>query len=44
MGYGNKYFVELMEWIYVRYVQIMPVYLMRNQEKMQATYNVLDPI
>ena len=32
MGYANKYFLELMDWLYVRYVQITPVELMRNQE------------
>ena len=32
MGYANKYFLELMDWLYVRYVQITPVELVRNQE------------
>ena len=27
-----------MDWIYVRYVQITPRDLMRNQDKIQATY------
>ena len=31
MGYVNKYFVGLMDWMYVRYGQITPGYLMRNQ-------------
>ena len=44
MGYANKSFVELMDWLYVRYDQIMPGYLMQNQENMKATYDVKDPI
>ena len=39
MGYANNSFVELMGWLYFRYFQIMPGYLMRNEDKMQATYN-----
>ena len=44
MGYANKYFVELMDWLYVWYGQITPGDLMLNQEEMQATYNAEDPI
>ena len=40
MGYANKSFVELTEWLYVRYRQITPGDLMKNQYEMQATYNV----
>ena len=32
MSYSNKSFVELMDWLYVLYGQIMPGYLMQNQE------------
>ena len=44
MGYANKSFVELIDWIYVRYGQITPVDLTRNQGKMKSMYNVEDPI
>ena len=44
MVYANKYFVELMECILFRYGQITTGYLMKNQDKMKATYNVKDPI
>ena len=44
MEYSNKYFVELMDWLYVRHDQIKPRDLSRNQEETQATYNVKDPI
>ena len=44
MGYVNKYFVGLMDWMYVRYGQITPGDLMQNQEEMQASYNVKDSI
>ena len=44
MGYANKSFVDLMDWMYVRYGQITPGEKMQNQEEMQATYNVKDPI
>ena len=40
MGCAKKSFVELMEWLYVRYGKIMPGEIMQNQDKMQATYNV----
>ena len=36
IGYANKSFVELMDWIYVRYEQIIPRDLMRNQDEIQA--------
>ena len=42
MGYARKPFVKIMDWMYIRYGQIIPGYLIRNQEKMQATYNVED--
>ena len=29
MGYANKYFFKLMDWIYFRYGQIAPRYLRR---------------
>ena len=44
MGYPNKYSVELMYWIYVRYVKIMTVDLMNNQDRIQSTYNIDDLI
>ena len=44
MGYANKSFVELMDWMYVRYRKITPGDLMRNQYKMQAAYSIEDPI
>ena len=44
MGYENKFFIKFMDWIYGRYDQITPGYLMRNQDKMKATYKVKDPI
>ena len=44
MGYDNKSFVEFMSWLHVWYSQIMPRDLIMNQEKMQATYNIKDPI
>ena len=42
--YANNYFFELMDWIYVKYVQIMPVYLMSNQYEMKVEYNIKYPI
>ena len=42
VGYANKSFVELMEWIYVSYGQITPGYLMRNQEKIQRQHITLN--
>ena len=44
MGWANKYFVELMYWIYLSYVQITPRDLMINQGKMKVTYSIEDPI
>ena len=44
MGYAKASFVELMNWLYGSYGKITPGYLMRNQDKMQATYNVKYPI
>ena len=32
MGYANMSIVELMDWLYMRYKQIMPGDLMQNQE------------
>ena len=32
MGYANNSFVELVDWIYIRYVQITPRDLMSNQD------------
>ena len=32
MGYATKYFVELGDWIYVRYSQMNPRDLMNNQK------------
>ena len=40
LGYANNSFVQLMDWFYIWYVQIMPRDLLINQDKMQATYNV----
>ena len=42
--YANKYFVEMMNWIYDRYGQITPGDLMNNQNEIQATYNIGDLI
>ena len=39
MGYANKSFIDLMDWLYVRYGQITPGDLMQNQKDIQATYN-----
>ena len=44
MGYANKSFIDLMDWLYVRYGQITPGDLMQNQKDIQATYNTQDPI
>ena len=44
MGYAKKSFVNILDWMYVRYDHITPGYLMQKQEEMQATYNVKDPI
>ena len=44
MGYENKSFLYLMNWLYVSYVQIIPGDLISNQGEMQATYNVKYPI
>ena len=47
-GHGDdvpkKDFFELMDWLYVQYVPITPLHLIQNQEEMQATYNIKDPI
>ena len=42
MSYTNKLFVELMDWLYVSYVQIMSWYLKKNQEKRKqcTTYKI----
>ena len=44
MGYKNKSFVDLMNWLYVWYGQITPRDLMQNQYQMNATYKVEYPI
>ena len=44
MEYDNNYFVGQMYWLYVKYGQITPGYLMINQDKIQATYNIEVPI
>ena len=44
MGYTNKSFVKVMDWMYVRYGHIPPGDLIRNQEEMQGTYTSEDPI
>ena len=44
MGHTNKSFVKLMHWLYVRYIKMTRVDLMRNQNKMRATYNVKYPM
>ena len=44
MVYANNSFVELIDWLYVWYVQIMHVDLMQNQDEMQAMCNVEYPI
>ena len=43
LGYANNSFVQLMDWFYIWYVQIMPRDLLINQDKMQTTYNIEDP-
>ena len=40
MGYAKQLLVELMDWLYIWYGQINPVYLMWNQYDMQATSSV----
>ena len=44
IGYANKSFVELMDCLYVSYVQITSGDIIQNEEEMQATYNIEDPI
>ena len=44
MVHANKSYVELMDWLYVQCGQIAPGDLMQNQEEIQATYNVKNPI
>ena len=44
MNYAKILFVKLMDWICVRCDQITPGDLMKNQDKMQATYNIKFPI
>ena len=44
MGYANKSFLELMDWLYVKYGHITAGDLLKNKEDMQATYTVKDPI
>ena len=44
MGYANKSFVEVVEWLCVGYFQITPGCLMRNQDKIQVTYNSKETI
>ena len=44
MEYAHKYFVDIMNWIYVRYGQITPRDLMKNQGTIQETYHAEDPI
>ena len=40
MGYANKSFVELRDWMYVQYEKITPGDLMWNQENMKSMYNI----
>ena len=44
MGYSNKFFIELKDWLYVRYGKIISVDLIPNQEETQASYKIKDPI
>ena len=44
MGYANRAFVKMVRWLYVRCFQITPGHHMRNQEDIEGTYNVKDPI
>ena len=44
LGYTIKSLMELMDCIYVRYGQIAPRGLMRNQDEMKVTYNAEYPI
>ena len=44
IGYANKSFIDLMNWLYVRYGQITPGDHMWDQEYMEAKYNVEDSI
>ena len=39
MGYANKLSINLMDRLYIRYVQITPGVLMKNQYTMQAAYH-----
>ena len=40
MRYANKYFLEFMEWLYIRYRQITPRDLRQNQDNSESTYNI----
>ena len=44
MVYAKTLFVKLMDWICIRCGQITPKDLIKNRDKMQATYNIKDPI
>ena len=44
MGNTNKTSVELIDWLYIRYRQIMPVDLMKKQDTIQTSYHVEEPI
>ena len=44
MVYANKYFMELRACLYGWYRQITPGDLTSNQDKIQATYNVEEPV
>ena len=44
MVYAKKTLVEVMDWLYICYRQIVPGKLMKNQDTMQASYHVEEPI
>ena len=43
-GVCKKHFVELINWLYVRYIQITTRDLTKNQDEMKAMYNAEDRI
>ena len=44
MGYASKTFMELIDWLFIRYGKITPVDLLNNKDTVQALYHFEDPI
>ena len=40
MGYAKNKFVDIMNWLYIRYRKFTHGYLMKNQDTMQTSYHV----